>query len=156
LHFFQLVDIDAPVLLDWKWTGADWVQQKAVQLNDKYHGGRFSLATGVTSENYLNVSVSVEYTDINGQLNSELMSFSRYAGDVQSGSETSLPSIAPTPVPSPTPTPIIPPAELLSTNVPSFDEQPVSSALAIRNIIGLVMVGAAALAIFIVIRRRRK
>jgi hypothetical protein len=155
LRFFQLIDMDSPTLLDWKWDGADWVQEKANQLNEKYHGGRFSLVGGVTSENYLNLSVAVEYVDLDGQLNNNLLSFSRYAGDVNSDNGTSLASIASTPVPSPAAIQI-PPTELSPTDVPFFDERPVSSSLAIRNIIGLAMVGAVIFVIFIAIRRRAK
>jgi len=163
LHLIQLVDVDIPTIQDYLWNGSSWISWQPVQLNGKYHRGKFSLAAGVTSGNYLNISVSIEYVDRDAKLKSELVNLYHFLGEAQKG-ETSLPVVAPTAVSEPALTATeLPPASPdqitrpSPTITPPLNDSGGLSQAAIKNIVGLVLAGILILVILLfVIRRRRK
>lgn len=88
LFLVQLLVGKNPILQDWRWDGSGWISQEATGWVQKGEGIQYSIAGGVVANRNINVSVLVEYTDPEGRLVNEIVSFSR---DLRSPERNGIP-----------------------------------------------------------------
>jgi hypothetical protein len=151
---FSGTDSDVLMLHDWKWDGARWNPETVWEISLKSKG-KYSVAAGITSENYLGVSLSVGYGDVTGTLKDEVISFSRFR-DVTSDQSMGIVSVIPTPlmpsentiaIPGASPVPTVNSAILFESNDPT---EGIS-----KNLVGVALIGITAIAAFLLLIRRR-
>lgn len=164
LHFVQLlkdnnattIEQDNLILQDWKWTGSNWEFASSSDVIIEGKGLDYSLAAGITSDGYLGVSVSTEYSDPENNIRNEILNFNRFLKEANTDI-VAIPTIAsiPTPmllsgateVPNVSPTQYVDLSALSNDNVPTTPLQ--------RNIVGVVIVGVALIVIMLLLMRGR-
>ncbi len=85
LHFLRIVNGDAPQFLkeyslvveDWQWDGVRWSNQSVRTIVIKGDRANFFVSGGLTSDGWLSALVSVEYLDLDGNLQSQNVGMSR-------------------------------------------------------------------------------
>lgn len=101
LHFIQLVSDRNPdeynqktiTLQDWKWNGTNWELDFLKKLAVDGKNVTYSLSANVTSTGFLCAFIPVEYSNSDNTLNSEILTFSRFIGDVGSEQTPAIPVI---------------------------------------------------------------
>lgn len=165
LYFVQLVrkniagavNRDTLVLQDWKWDGTRWNPEAARDLNVNGMGLHYSVVAGITSNDYLDVSLSATYVDVAGETRNEIINISRFLEGVSRQAGDS-PSIIPTSLfqPeefsdlslfTPTPTPVANRDILFDSNDPSEGMT--------RNFVGIGLIGLAVLVTVLLVIRRK-
>lgn len=162
LHFIQIVgnpDLDANnqkglILQDWKWDGAAWSIELTRDILLKGEQIKYELSAGVTSTGFLSVFVPLEYISLDGILQSEIMTFSRFLGEDGNSQPRQVP-ILPAPSADPQAAPV---SEIGPTPTPDFSilyDDAISTSPLQANAIGLGLIGVGVLAtIFLLMRRR--
>ena len=87
---------DTLKLYDWKWDGVRWNPETSRELSLKGNGN-YSVIAGITTKNYLGVSLSASYHDVTGTFQDQVISFSRFReaiGEQDSGIVAQVPVIS--------------------------------------------------------------
>lgn len=145
---------DILTLHDWKWDGSRWNPETTRELVFKGRG-EYAVTAGITSENFLGVSLSAEYRNVTGTLQNEVISFSRFRdvsnnqsrGAVAVIPTSLLPSESPIAFPGSSPVPTVNSAVLFESNDPSEGMT--------KNLVGVALIGVTAIAAFLLLIRRR-
>lgn len=101
LHFIQLVRKDnseeynrkSLVLQDWEWDGTAWNLELAKDVTLKGGGVGYSLFAGMTSTGFLGVFIPIEYTNPDGMVKSEILTYSRFIEGVGSVQQAEVPLV---------------------------------------------------------------
>jgi hypothetical protein len=142
------------MIRDWKWDGTLWNSETTREISLE-SGGEYSITAGITSENYLGVSLSTQYHDVTGMLEDQVISFSRFR-DAVGGQSATMVSIMPTPVLSSENTVVLPDASPVPTANSQilFDSNDPSEGIS-KNLVGIALIVITAIAAFLLLRRRR-
>ncbi len=81
------------VIQVWEWNGTSWELYLVKNLVVDGENVTYSLSANITSTGFLCAFIPVEYTDSTNTLNSEILTFSRFIGDVGSVQSSSIPVI---------------------------------------------------------------
>jgi hypothetical protein len=164
LYFIQLVEPAAStngneedvILQDWKWDGSSWSPESIREMNFRGSDIQYSIAAGITTNNYLGVSMSVNYSEGARGATGEIISFNRFlAGIDDQGNPVA--SIIPTPffasdqpvdLPTALPAPTADFSVLNDSNDPSEGTS--------RNLVGALLVGVVMIAGVLLFLRQRK
>ena len=152
-NFFGVGD-DTLILHDWKWDGTLWNPETTREISLK-SGGAYSITAGITSENYLGVSLSTQYYDVTGTLKDQVISFSRFRDAIGDQSAVMV-SIKPTPVLSSENPIVFPDASPVPTANSEilFDSNDPSEGVS-KNLVGVALIVITAIAAFLLLIRRR-
>ncbi|MEP0805481.1 MAG: exo-alpha-sialidase [Chloroflexota bacterium] len=165
LHFIQIVgkpNSDAYnqkglVLQDWKWDGSAWELDITKDLLLKGTEIQFSLSADLTSSGYLGVFIPVDYIDLDGKFQSQILTFTRFLEDAANAPLTQ-PAILPVSATDPANAPSL---TIEFTPTPDFSvlyDDNVSASPLQKNLSGLILlvVGVAATIFLLVWRRPTK
>lgn len=162
LHFIQVVGKHSSdaynqkglTLQDWKWDGAAWQLDLTKDLLLKGTEIQYTLAADLTSSGYLGVFIPLDYVDLNGKFQSEILTFTRFLEDLRPASLTQA-AILPV---SSTDSDNAPAVEIQPTPTPDFsvlyDDNVAASPLQ-QNLVGLILLGVGvAVTLFLLVWRR--
>lgn len=162
LHFIQIVGKPSSdaynqkglTLQDWKWNGAGWELDLTKDLLLKGTEIQFTLAADLTSSGYLGVFIPLDYVDLDGKFQSQILTFTRFLEDLEPASFTQavlLPVAA-------TESGNAPSSEVQFTPTPDFSvlyDDNVSASPLQRNLTGLILLGiGVAATLFLLVWRR--
>lgn len=162
LHFIQIVgnpSLDASnqkglILQDWKWDGSAWGLELTRDLLLKGEQIKYDLSADITSTGFLGVFIPLEYVSLEGILQSEILTFSRFLGDDAAAQFVPFSIL---PVPSVESNSVLAP-EVGSTPTPDLSilyDDAVSTSPLQQNIAGLVLLGVGVAAtLFLLVWRR--
>lgn len=162
LHFIQIVSnpsLDANnqkglILQDWKWNGTAWDLELTKDLLLKGEQIKYDLSADITSTGFLGVFVPLEYISLDGVLQSEILTFSRFLGEDGNAPLPQAPILAFLPL-DPDEAPVV---EVGSTPTPDFSilyDDAISTFPLQRNITGLILLGVGVVVtVFLLIWRR--
>ena len=151
---FSGIGDDTLMLHDWKWDGALWNPETTREISLK-SGGEYSITAGITSENYLGVSLSTQYHDVTGTLKDQVISFSRFR-DAIGDQSVGMVSLIPTPLLPSENTIVLPdasPAPTANSEI-LFDSNDPSEGMS-KNLVGVALIVVTAIAAFLLLIRRR-
>jgi len=143
-------------LKDWKWDGSQWGAGETRDLNIKGSGMNYLITAGLTSKNFLSVSLSAEYVDINRELRSTVFRLNRFIEDA-GGLGARVSGIIPAPIfgedggtpvvsaPIPSPTPLENQSILVDSNDPSEGIT--------KNLVGVALIGVVVLVAIVLLFR---
>ncbi len=167
LHLIQsLEDTTPPYLqeyrlkvLDWRWNGTEWESQPSQEIVIKGTEAHNSIAAGISSKGYINVSLIAEYYDLEGELKNDIYNIGRTLSDFDATAPsfsavisdsviTTGPPVTIEVQPGPSPVQESTPFPNISGSAPSTLN---------RNLVGIVLVAIViVLIIFIFLRRVKK
>lgn len=148
IHFVQLlkageslsVKQDDLTLQDWVWDGTSWSFASDRNLSIRGRGLNYDVDAAVTSAGLLVASISAQYSDLENQVQNDVMTFSRYLGE--SATSPEAPDVLiPTPVIIATASmePAVQPTQSVDMEVLYDDNVPTSATR--RNMVGLIIIG---------------
>jgi hypothetical protein len=162
LHFIQLLKNSNPtttkgdnlILQDWKWNSSGWEFASDETVMIKGEGTRYSVTAGITSDGFLVVSISTEYSDPENEPQNEIQTFSRFLGESNTGNEPRA-ALIPTPftLSGTAGVPNILPTQPVDLTVLNDDE--VSTTSTVRDVVGLVIIGVAVIITALYLMRSR-
>lgn len=165
LHLIQLVEEDAPLYIkeynltiqDWRWDGKQWESQPFQGIKIRGDSAHYSLATGISSQGFLSVSLIAEYRNLRGVHKNEIYNFGRSLSEFNKD-KTPFPAVIP--VSSDASVSILPTAmqpALSMESTPFPDMSGNSTSALIKNNVGifliLIVIG---LTVFIFLRRAKR
>jgi hypothetical protein len=162
LHFVQLLrdhngvatKQDHLILQDWEWSGSLW--ELAAESNILVMGDviDYSAAAGLTSDGFLSVLISTEYSGPRDELRNDIEILNRFVGQPSSDLLTEL-ALLPTPavLSAATAVPNVSPTQPVDLSV--LYENSISTTPGQRNIVGMVIIGVATIVTVLLLFWRR-
>lgn len=143
LHFLRIVEGDTPsfvkeyelIVEDWQWDGTRWNNEASQKIRIKGDRAKYFLSGGLTANGWMSALISVEYFDLDGQLQSQIVSVSRQ-------SEANNPAAEPFSALISTPQVSVPQPTEFAGGQPNEEPLPgeLSSLSRYRNLAGIVLV----------------
>lgn len=162
LHFVQLVNQNREfadnqrglILKDWKWDGSGWMVESTKDLLIE-EPVTYSLSANITSTGFLDVFVPAVITDASGDKQSEILTFTRYLGDIKNGQSIQVPILSvPSVIPGLDNSIVLEPTVTPDLSI-LYDDAVTASPLQ-KNIVGLVLIGIGTIATVVLVLWRRK
>ena len=148
---------DTLKLYDWKWDGISWNPETSREISLKGNGN-YSVIAGITTKDYLGVSLSASYHDVTGTFQDQVISFGRFrerVGDQGSGTVVPAPVVSTPALPVETAVapPLVSPVPTID-NAILFESNDPSEGIS-KNLVGLGLIGVTVIAGFLLLIRRR-
>lgn len=160
LHFIQLLKNnnattttqDNLILQDWKWTGSSWEFASSSNIVIRGQGKNYALTADITSDGFLGVSISAEYSDFENIMQNEILSFNRFLDDATT-SDRPMVALIPTPVVLSNATETSDTLPTQPVDLSELYDNNVAGSSRMRNVIGIIIIAIAMVATIVMVMR---